>query len=472
MKKLLFLFIMATVPICLAAKMRLPAVISDNMVLQQKAEVLLWGEASAKSKITIATSWNQSKQTTVAEADGSWKITVPTIAAGGPYTVSITADGETKTLKNIMLGEVWLCGGQSNMDISFRGLANQPIANAADEIIDSAYPDLRLFRVKRDFSLTPQFEGKGNWAVSSTVSAETFSAIGFIFGRMLHQHERVPVGIIACAWGGSKVEAWTSRETLMRFAGIKFCDTVDSKTANATPTALYNAMVLPIKGYTIKGCLFYQGEANITNPSAYRTRFPAMVADWRKLWGTDFPFFYVQLAPFGYTNMGWTPDQRQVARFREVQQQCMADIPNSGMVATTDIGAIYTIHPPDKKTISKRFLYLAYAKCYGYKGFEYSGPIYKAMEIQDGSIAITFDHAPYGVSSHGEPLSGFEIAGEDKIFHPAEATLKVKSIVVVSSNKVPKPIAVRYCYKNYAHGNLYNNYNIVAPPFRTDNWDE
>lgn len=289
---------------------------------------------------------------------------------------------------------------------------------------------------------------------------------------MLHQREKVPVGMIVCAWGGSEVEAWMSRENLMRFAGVRFRESADLRTANVTPTALYNAMLLPISGYTIKGCIFYQGEANITDPTAYRMRFPAMVAEWRARWGAEFPFFYVQLAPYGYTNMGWSPDQTQAARFREVQQQCMSDIPRSGMVATTDIGAVHTIHPPDKKTVAKRLLYLAYARCYGYKGFECSGPIYKSMEIQGETIALSFDHAPYGVSSYGEPLAGFEIAGEDRIFHPAEAWLKGRSTVIVHSGEVKAPIAVRYCYKNYAYGNLYNNYGIVAPPFRTDDWNE
>ena len=358
------------------------------------------------------------------------------------------------------------------MDVSFRGLANQPVADAADEILDSAYPDLRLFRVKRDFSLQPRHDCRGSWTVSSPESAETFSAIGFLFGRMLHQREKVPVGMIVCAWGGSEVEAWMSRENLMRFAGVRFRESADLRTANVTPTALYNAMLLPISGYTIKGCIFYQGEANITDPAAYRTRFPAMVAEWRARWGAEFPFFYVQLAPYGYTNMGWSPDQTQAARFREVQQQCMSDIPRSGMVATTDIGAVHTIHPPDKKTVAKRLLYLAYARCYGYKGFECSGPVYKSMEIQGENIALSFDHAPYGVSSYGEPLAGFQIAGEDRIFHPAEAWLKGRSTVIVHSDEVKTPVAVRYCYKNYAYGNLYNNYGIAAPPFRTDDWNE
>lgn len=265
-KHLLALLLLALLPLPLTAGIRLPAVIGDNMVLQQQADVLLWGEASPRCNITLEPSWSQSVYTTRTDDDGNWKITLPTIAAGGPYEIAITAGNDTKTLKNVLLGEVWLCGGQSNMDVSFRGLANQPVADAADEILDSAYPDLRLFRVKRDFSLQPRHDCRGSWTVSSPESAETFSAIGFLFGRMLHQREKVPVGMIVCAWGGSEVEAWMSRENLMRFAGVRFRESADLRTANVTPTALYNAMLLPISGYTIKGCIFYQGEANIIRP--------------------------------------------------------------------------------------------------------------------------------------------------------------------------------------------------------------
>ena len=346
-KHLLALLLLVLFPLPLTADIRLPAIIGDNMVLQQQADVLLWGEASPRCNITLEPSWSQNVYTTRTDDDGNWKITLPTIAAGGPYEIAITAGKDTRTLKNVLLGEVWLCGGQSNMDVSFRGLANQPVADAADEILDSAYPDLRLFRVKRDFSLQPRHDCRGSWTVSSPVSAETFSAVGFLFGRMLHQREKVPVGMIVCAWGGSEVEAWMSRENLMRFAGVRFRKSADLQTANVTPTALYNAMLLPISGYTIKGCIFYQGEANIIDPTAYRMRFPAMVAEWRARWGAEFPFFYVQLAPYGYTNMGWSPDQTQAARFREVQQQCMSDIPRSGMVATTDVGAVRALRPPD-----------------------------------------------------------------------------------------------------------------------------
>lgn len=472
MRPIVLTFVCAVLPTLLAAEIRLPAIISDHMVLQQQADVRLWGEAAPDSKVQIIPSWDKNRHTVTADAEGRWEATIRTPEAGGPYEIVLSDKDGSRTLHDVLSGEVWLCGGQSNMDISFRGLANQPVANAVDEILDSNYPQLRLFRVKRDYSLVPLRDCRGEWNVSGPQAAETFSAIGFLFGRMLHQRMKVPVGMITCAWGGSKVEAWMSRENLLRFAGVRIPDRVDPNRANVTPSVLYNAMLLPISGYTIKGCLFYQGEANITNPEAYRERFPAMVAEWRQRWNADFPFFYVQLAPYGYTNMGWSPDDRQVARFREVQQACLADIPHSGLAATSDIGALHTIHPADKQTLAKRLFYLACADCYGFRGFESRGPAYRAMKIQGDSIALSFDHAPYGISSGGEPIRGFEIAGEDRVFHPAEARIKGRSTVWVHSAAVPEPVAVRYCFTNYFHANLYNNYGLVAYPFRTDDWNE
>lgn len=470
-KKCILSSVLLLLTVTLSAEIRLPAIISDNMVLQREAEVLLWGYAPGHDQVIVIPSWSDKKYLAKTGSDGHFELRIGTTTAGGPYEITFKAGNEKKVLNNVMLGEVWLCGGQSNMDISFRGLQNQPVSDAADEIIDSAYPDLRLFRVNRDYNPEPQSDCTGSWKESDTRSAETFSAIGFIFGKMLHCRENVPVGMITCSWGGSRVEAWMSRECLMQFAGVKIPENIDPKRANVTPSALYNGMLYPIGGYTVKGCLFYQGEANVTDPDGYREKFPAMVKDWRRLWKHDFPFFYVQLAPFSYANMGWGSEQTQVARFREVQYQCLEDIPDSGIIPTVDIGAEYTIHPSDKRTVAKRFLYQAYSKVYGYKGFEPDAPAYSRMEISGGRIRIHFDHAPYGLSASGQEIKGFEIAGKDRVFYPAKAVLGGRSIVEVSSDRVTEPIAVRYCYKNYSEGNLYNNYGMPVLPFRTDDWD-
>lgn len=461
-----FLYVMS-----LKAEIRLPAIISDNMVLQRETEVLLWGYASGKKNIIIEPSWSKERYVSDIDDNGYWKIKIKTGAAGGPYKISFKAGDESKTVNNVLLGEVWLCGGQSNMDISFRGLQNQPINNAAIEIVDSNYPDLRLFRVNRDYNDRPQSDCRGAWKVSSTQSAETFSAIGFIFGRELQKRLGVPVGMIACCWGGSKVEAWMSEENLRQFIGKKHEGPINPKRANVTPSALFNGMLYPIIGFTIKGCLFYQGEANITDPYGYREKFPSMVKEWRARWGYEFPFYYAQLAPFSYDNMGWGSEQTQVALFREIQHQCLQDIPNGGIVPTVDVGAEYTIHPPDKKTVAMRFLLQAMSKAYGMKGFVADGPVFKSMETLGEKLRIHFDNAPYGLSSYGKEITGFEIAGSDRVFYPAEAHLSGRSMIDVQNDKVKNPVAVRYCWKNCLPGNLYNNYGIAVLPFRSDNWD-
>lgn len=471
MKKYLLFFILF-LTIVAKAEIQLPSIISDNMVLQQNAVVLLWGKANANEKLVIKTSWDNKEYNAQASDDGSWEVKVKTEKAGGPYEVIIVAKSGSKTLKNVLLGEVWLCGGQSNMDMGFRGLANQPVYNAAEEILNSNYPELRLFRVKRDFSMEPASDCRGDWRISDSESAEVFSAVGFIFGRELHKTLGVPVGMIVSSWGGSKVEAWMSKEKLEGFMDTKITWEVDQRMANRTPSVLYNAMIKPIAGYTIKGCLFYQGEANVTNPQGYAQLFPEMVDEWRKLWKSNFPFYYVQLAPFSYTNMKWNSEGTEVAKFREVQANAMKNIPNSGMVSLTDVGDEYTIHPPDKVTVAKRLLFWACAKTYGMKGFECQGPTYKGLELQKGQIAVTFDNARYGLSSYGKELVGFEIAGSDKVFYLAKAKIERDPIkVVLTSDSVPSPVAVRYCFKNYSYGNLYNNYGIAAAPFRSDNWD-
>src|SRR5690606_6782140 len=247
------------------SNIKLPNLIMDNMVLQQRSKVLLWGEQDANERITITTSWNNKTYTISSDHSGEFEVEVETIEAGGPYTILFKNSKEEKLLKNVMLGEVWLCGGQSNMDISFRGLANQPVAHALEHIMDSNYPNLRIYRVPRAFDFEVTNDVKGDWRVSTPNTAEIFSAIGFIFGRQLHKQLNVPVGIILSAWGGSKVEAWMSKEKLASHTEIRYAPEITNSNANRSPCLLFNAMINPLVRYKIKGALFYQGEGNVTN---------------------------------------------------------------------------------------------------------------------------------------------------------------------------------------------------------------
>jgi len=453
------------------SNIKLPNLIMDNMVLQQRSKVLLWGEQDANERITITTSWNNKTYTISSDHSGEFEVEVETIEAGGPYTILFKNSKEEKLLKNVMLGEVWLCGGQSNMDISFRGLANQPVAHALEHIMDSNYPNLRIYRVPRAFDFEVTNDVKGDWRVSTPNTAEIFSAIGFIFGRQLHKQLNVPVGIILSAWGGSKVEAWMSKEKLASHTEIRYAPEITNSNANRSPCLLFNAMINPLVRYKIKGALFYQGEGNVTNAPLYATLFPLMVEDWRERWKDNFPFYYVQLAPFGYHNMKWDSNGQEVARFREVQFNALKNIPNSYIVSTSDIGDEHTIHPPDKETVAKRLMYQVLATNYNYKSFEYNGPVYNRMDIVKNTITVYFDHARYGLYDSRNEVNGFEIAGPDKVFYPAQATIHRDPICIkLTADQVPNPVAVRYGFKNYFQGTLYNNYGLAAHPFRTDNW--
>ncbi|SMC91275.1 sialate O-acetylesterase [Pedobacter nyackensis] len=455
------------------AEIKLPSLLMDNMVLQQNTAVRLWGEANVNTEVLVKTSWDHKTYKAKSNAEGSWEIKVATIAGSyTPYTISIS-DGQEKRLTNILLGEVWLCGGQSNMEMSTRGFTNQPLFNANDEMLDSDFPEIRLFSVRREFNTQPQEDCKGNWRLANSQSVETFSSVGFNFAKILNKTLKVPIGLIGCYWGGSRIEAWMSEDKLKQFIKVDIkSESLTPALANRAPTLLYNGMLSPVSKFTIKGCVFYQGEANVTNPAAYLKLFPEMVRNWRESFGNDFPFYYVQLAPFSYENMGWNANGTEVAIFREVQQKALALIPNAGMVGTADIGSVSTIHPPDKRTVAKRLAYYTLFKTYNLTGIGGVPPGYLSYAVDNQKIIVELDNVGYGISAYGEQIEGFEIAGADKVYHKANAEIVkgAKNKIALKSDQVKDPISVRYCYKNYSYGNIYNSYGIGLLPFRSDTY--
>jgi sialate O-acetylesterase len=460
------------------ATVKLPTILSDNMVLQQQTNVKLWGEASANATVTITPSWDKKNYTTKVGRDGQWLLTVATPVAGGPYTINFS-DGEELTLKNILVGEVWFCSGQSNMEMPLQGFPRQPVKGSVDAIL-TAKPSIpiRMFttdsengRWVRQFSKQPQADCKGSWMENTPENAAVTSAVAYYFAGLLQDVLDVPVGLVISSWGGSKVEAWMSRESITPFKEIDLSvldNDAEVKNPTATPCVLYNGKVAPLTNFAIKGFLWYQGESNRDKPDLYAKLMPAFVADMRSKWNIgQFPFYFVQIAPFNYEGA----DKTNGARLLEVQTQNMKDIPNSGMVTTLDIGDPVGIHPSDKKTVGRRLAYWALGQTYGIKGFEYAPPIYKSMEQIDGKIYINFDNAPRGISPMWTDLKGFEIAGEDKVFYPAKAEIETKTArLAVSSTQVSAPVAVRYAYKNYAEASIFGVNGIPVAPFRTDNW--
>ncbi|TKC09894.1 sialate O-acetylesterase [Pedobacter polaris] len=446
------------------AEVVLPAIFSNGMVLQQKENVKFWGKARPNVNLVITTSWNNKTITVKTGADGNWRSNVNTPVAGGPYTI-ILNDGNKLILSDVLIGEVWVCSGQSNMEMPVKGFANQPVLGANDILLDAEEAGVRLFRIEKNLSRLPIEKISSKWEVSSSKSVSEFSAVGYQFARFLQHNLKVPIGIIQTAYGGTDIEAWMTKNSLAGFSDFKNpSDT--AKIIKNDPAVLFNAMVNPIIGYQIKGVIWYQGENNRVNPLTYDRKMAAMVKEWRALWEAgNWPFYYVQIAPNVYKD-----HKEDIPLLYEAQARAMSLIENSGMVVSVDAGSQKTIHPPNKTIIAKRLAYWALAKNYNREAIAYLGPIYKSLKIEGEKAILNFEQIPLGLTAYDQKLIGFEIAGSDKIFIPADAVITGKT-VVVKSEQVKNPMAVRYCFKDSAVGNLYNVEGLPLGPFRTDKWE-
>ncbi|MGQ7945470.1 sialate O-acetylesterase [Flavobacterium sp. WC2509] len=493
-KKNLILFSFILTCQFIIAQIKLPALVSNNMVLQQNAKVNLWGWAAPNESIKIQLGWQNELVETKADAKGNWKIEVSTPKADEKkYTITLEASNKI-TLNNVLLGEVWICSGQSNMFFPVgkqEGTWKTGVKNYEEEIKNANYPLLRLFTVATVASEKPLEDVQGNWQECTPETINAFSAVGYFFGRDLFQNIKTPIGLISTSWGGTKAEAWTSTKVLEENKDLvtileenaqkekqyytdleayytnlkngtvtKELKKPKRNEENKYPYVLYNGMLHPIINYTMKGVIWYQGESNAEKALLYQTLFPAMVQSWRDDWKQgDFPFYYVQIAPH----------KGQNAYIREAQLLSLNKIKNSGMVVTTDVGNETNIHPIDKQTVGYRLSLIARAKTYNESKLVYSGPIYNHMKMDKKQIQLFFDYAESGLVQKGDVLKEFEIAGEDKVFYPANAKIKGKT-VVVSSDRVKNPVAVRFAWKPVPDPNLFNTENLPASPFRTDNW--
>jgi len=449
-----------------AAQVKLPAFFSDHMVLQQKNKVKIWGTASGDDPVKLTTSWDNRSYKTTAGPDGKWLLQIETPAAGGPFTLIIQQKNKI-VLNNVMSGEVWLCSGQSNMDMPVKGYLNSPVLGANDLLMNAPNLQIRLFKVGKQTSGIALSDVEGSWTQADISSVKEFSAVGYQFAKFLQQHLGVPVGIIQSTWGGSPIEAWMDKTALDE--GMKeglAGDKAISKAVHQTPSNLFNGMIAPIAGYGIKGVLWYQGEQNRHNYASYLTLQPAMVSSWRKHWGIgEWPFYYVQIAPMHYAE-----SQRAfIPRLREVQLRTMDLIPQSGMAVSIDAGEERNIHPADKTIISKRLVYWALVNAYQKEGIAFRGPEYESMQVSADTVELQFKNVPLGLSTFGKKLTQFEISGADQKFYPADAMIKGRK-VIVHSDHVKKPVALRYAFKDWAVGELYSTEGIPASSFRTDNW--
>ena len=452
----------------------LPDVITDNMVLQQQDETTFWGKAAPGKKLTVSPSWNNKVYTAIIDADGNWKLKIKTPVAGGPYRISLN-DGELLVLKNVMVGEVWLCSGQSNMEMPLASWGK--IKDYEKEIANANYPNIRILKVKKTISSQPQQDFKSNtmgWQECSPSTISDFSATAYFFARRIVRDKKIAIGLIDATWGGTVIESWTSAEAIGKVD--VFTDTVAKfqsmpstiKLSNPNkPTLLFNGMINPFLSVAIKGVIWYQGESNNSRAYQYRELFPLMINDWRaKFNRPNLPFLYVQLANFQAVSP--TPVDATWAELREAQAMALK-LPFTGMAVAIDIGETADIHPKNKQDVGNRLALIALKRIYKEKLID-EGPVYSTSKVEDGQMVINFKSSGSALkTSDGKEITGFAIAGSDKRFYWATGKIQGNNIIL-SAKEVKNPVAVRYAWANNPVCNLVNEAGLPASPFRTDDW--
>lgn len=513
-RSLLILAIILFTCAILVADIRLPAVLGDHMVLQQGMPARIWGWAAPGETVSVAFAGQALRAK--ADAKGKWLVSLsPLSATSDPRVMTITGDRSgSRSIADILVGEVWVCSGQSNMEWSMNAISPLlPDSNRAD------HPQIRLFYVPRRVAAVPEEDVEAAWEVCRPETIRNFSAVAYYFGRELHLKHKFPLGLIESAWGGTRIEPWTpaagfeavpeTKEILAELpqADEEYRQKVTEvlpelaawmKTAQAAaakgqtlpvvpelplhpllnlqkPTALYNGMVHPLTPFLIRGAIWYQGESNRNDGLAYAKKMEALIRGWRSVWKAgDFPFYYVQLAPYNYSYSreipgGDIPDLDRLPYIWEAQVEAMK-IPNTGMAVITDIGNLGDIHPRNKEDVGRRLALWARAKVYGESGLVYSGPLYKSMSVEGNKVRLSFDHSGSGLMTlDGQPPAWFEIAGDDRVFYKATAEIDGNTVVVWSL-LVTRPAAVRMGWHQLAEPNLANKEGLPASPFRTDRW--
>ncbi|WP_460893939.1 sialate O-acetylesterase [Rufibacter soli] len=442
-----------------AGAVTLPAIIGPHMVLQRNSEVTIWGWGKTGEEITVTGSWDNQPVKTKADNQAKWEVKLQTSAAAGPHTLTVKGYN-TLVLEDVLLGEVWLCSGQSNMEWS----ASAGIDNAEQHLAQANYPSIRFFQVAHRTADTPQLDLQGQWVVCTPETMKYFSAVGYFFGREIHQKRQVPVGLINSSWGGTPAEVWLSSQVIAANPVLaqSAANRKEVPWGPVQPGKAYHAMIAPLIPFRLAGALWYQGESNTDAPEVYAQLLPALIQNWRTQWQQDFPFYYVQIAPYKYGGAEEWP------RLAEAQLNTLS-VPHTGMAVISDVGNIDDIHPRNKLDVGKRLAALALNQTYGQKDVPFSGPIFREMKPEGNKLRLSFDHADQGLVVKGKSLTHFEIAGEDQKFVPATAKVDGR-IIVVSAKEVKKPVAVRYAWSNSANPNLFNKAGLPAASFRTDNW--
>jgi len=443
------------------AQLRLPSLLSSNMVLQQNDSVLLWGQGNPAEKVFVTTSWNAHTDSAITGNGAQWKLKVKTPAAGGPYSILFRHGTDNIVLTNVMIGEVWVCSGQSNMDWNYY----VGVDSFQKELNLNRQNNIRFFYVAKSTAAYPQEYTRGEWTVCDSNRLKSFSAIAYFFGKKLQASLHVPVGLIQASWGGTPAETWTPAEAVCSDTLLqKSYQKLDSFAWwPKTPGAAYNAMIYPLVQYKIAGAIWYQGEGNTANPDTYGDLFTTMIRSWRNAWKKNFPFYYVQIAPYTY-GAGYAG-----SIVREQQAKASA-YENVGMIVIPDLVSDTTnIHPQNKRDVGFRLANYALAQTYQQQGVAYRHPQYASLNINGSKAYIRFSYAGGSLIARGAANAALEIAGADRMFYPAQAKIE-KDVLVVWSSFVKYPVAVRYAFSNAGIGNLFSKEGLPVIPFRTDDW--
>jgi len=457
----LTLLILSVFSSTMFGKIILPSVFSDNMVLQQNSQVAIWGWSDPGEKIKIVASWD-TKDTIKVKADNTseWKTSIQTIGAGGPYSIQILGSGKVE-LKNIMLGEVWICSGQSNMEMS----VNWKLINGEEEAAKANNPNIRIFHVQKIGAEYPQQTCNATWTMCTPETMRATSATGYFFARELQQKLNVPVGIIVSAWGGTPAEVWIEKSRIEKDPVLnmhKYSQHFDGWPGAAG--VLYNSMISPVVPYGIAGAIWYQGESNCDNYQIYSSLMKTLIENWRADFKKDFPFYLVQIAPFNYGDKGTSQ------YIREQEDIVAKTVPNTGMVVISDlVDNIKDIHPKNKLDVGKRLANYALAETYKQNIGAYKSPEFQSMQVEKDKVRVTFNNVLTGLKCTGKTPAKFLISGEDKNFVPATAKMDGKTIVL-SSKLVKTPVAVRFCFDNTSMPDVFSTEGLPLAPFRTDKW--
>ncbi len=442
----------------MAVNVTLPNIFGDNMVLQRNSEVKIWGWANPKEEITLISGWDNQKYQATVNEQGQWEIAIKTPEAGGPYTILIKGIEEI-VLRNILIGEVWVCAGQSNMEMS----ASWGIDNEEEQVKNATDAAIRFFTVPQLTASKPQSALLGNWKESTPETMKNFSAIGYFFARRLREDlKNVPIGLISSNWGGTTAEIWMPEEIVQN-------DPVLAENARKfneqeyeprQPGRAYNAMIHPIVEFKIAGTIWYQGESNVGS-LVYDQTMAALIASWREVWKDDFPFYYVQIAPYKTRGNNFFN-----VILRDSQRKLLHKVPKTGMVVISDVSNVKEIHPKDKKPVGIRLANLTLAETYKIKSNLVNGPLFKDFIVEEHKVIVSFDAAD-GLHFKNENSTQFEMAGADGIFYSAEASI-LKDQVILTSKKVLHPVKIRFAWGNTIQSDLFNEANLPASCFTSE----